>query len=168
MNRSRHVSEANWNLEEGTGMGWVSLFEPFSLRTGHSHSVGWLNRQNWPCFWPEEERTNHETTEATAKWREEHSVKERSRQWGSKILIINFPKSPAKPQCMNKWQIQSSFQFSSIQSLSPVRLCDPMDCSTPGFPVHHQLPEFSTKGKIVNWDLIGVLSEQTQVWSLTN
>ena len=20
-------------------------------------------------------------------------------------------------------------------------LCDPMDCSTPGFPVHHQLPE---------------------------
>ena len=22
-------------------------------------------------------------------------------------------------------------------------LCDPMDCSTPGFPVHHQLPEFT-------------------------
>ena len=21
--------------------------------------------------------------------------------------------------------------------------CDPMDCSTPGFPVHHQLPEFT-------------------------
>ena len=28
-----------------------------------------------------------------------------------------------------------------IHSLSPVRLCNPMDCSTPGFPVHHQLPE---------------------------
>ena len=26
-----------------------------------------------------------------------------------------------------------------IQSLSPVRLCDPMDCSTPGLPVHLQL-----------------------------
>ena len=24
-----------------------------------------------------------------------------------------------------------------------IRLCDPMDCSTPGFPVHHQLPEFT-------------------------
>ena len=30
---------------------------------------------------------------------------------------------------------------SSVQSLSPVRLCDPMDCSMPGLPVHHQLPE---------------------------
>ena len=34
-------------------------------------------------------------------------------------------------------------QFSSIQSLSHVRLCDPMNCSTPGLPVHHQLPELA-------------------------
>ena len=27
----------------------------------------------------------------------------------------------------------------SIQLLSCVTLCDPMDCSMPGFPVHHQL-----------------------------
>ena len=33
--------------------------------------------------------------------------------------------------------------FSSVQSLSHVRLCDPMNCSTPGLPVHHQLPEFT-------------------------
>ena len=32
-------------------------------------------------------------------------------------------------------------QFSSVQLLSHVRLCNPMDYSTPGFPVHHQLPE---------------------------
>ena len=31
--------------------------------------------------------------------------------------------------------------FSSVQSLSHVRLCDPMDCSTPGFPVQHELLE---------------------------
>ena len=31
------------------------------------------------------------------------------------------------------------FQFNH----SHVQLCDPMDCSTPGFPVHHQLPEFT-------------------------
>ena len=30
---------------------------------------------------------------------------------------------------------------SSVQSLSCVRLCNPMNCSTPGLPVHHQLPE---------------------------
>ena len=33
--------------------------------------------------------------------------------------------------------------ISSVQQLSHVRLCNPMDCSTPGFPVHHQLPEFT-------------------------
>ena len=30
---------------------------------------------------------------------------------------------------------------SSVQSLSRVWFCDPMNCSTPGFPVYHQLPE---------------------------
>ena len=34
-------------------------------------------------------------------------------------------------------------QFSSVQLLSHVRLCDPMNCSMPGLPVHHQLPEFT-------------------------
>ena len=29
----------------------------------------------------------------------------------------------------------------SVQSLSHVRLWDPIDCSTPGLPVHHQRPE---------------------------
>ena len=33
-------------------------------------------------------------------------------------------------------------QFSSVTKLN-LTLCDPMDCSTPGFPVHHQLPEFT-------------------------
>ena len=33
-------------------------------------------------------------------------------------------------------------QFSLVQLLqSCPALCDPMDCSMPGFPVHHQLPE---------------------------
>ena len=35
------------------------------------------------------------------------------------------------------------FQFSSVQLLSCVWLCDPMNHSTPGLPVHHQLPEFT-------------------------
>ena len=33
-------------------------------------------------------------------------------------------------------------QFSSVTQSRPTP-CDPMDCSTPGFPVHHQLPEFT-------------------------
>ena len=31
----------------------------------------------------------------------------------------------------------------SIQLLSCVPLCNPMNCSTPGFPVHHQFPELA-------------------------
>ena len=35
-------------------------------------------------------------------------------------------------------------QFSSLQPLSHVQLfCDPMNQSTPGLPVHHQLPDFT-------------------------
>ena len=33
-------------------------------------------------------------------------------------------------------------QFNSVAESCPT-LCDPMNCSTPGLPVHHQLPEFS-------------------------
>ena len=32
-------------------------------------------------------------------------------------------------------------QFSSLAQSCPT-FCDPMNHSTPGFPVHHQLPEF--------------------------
>ena len=35
-----------------------------------------------------------------------------------------------------------SFQFSSVTQSCPT-LCDPMNCSTPGLPVHHQFPEFT-------------------------
>ena len=33
-----------------------------------------------------------------------------------------------------------SYQFSSVAQ-SCLTLCNPMNCSTPGLPVHHQLPE---------------------------
>ena len=36
----------------------------------------------------------------------------------------------------------SSVQFSSVAQSCPT-LCDPMNCSTPGLPDHHQLQEFS-------------------------
>ena len=37
----------------------------------------------------------------------------------------------------------TSASISSVQLLSHVRLCDPMDCSTPGFLLHHQLLELA-------------------------
>ena len=38
--------------------------------------------------------------------------------------------------------IISSVRFSSVAQSCPT-LCDPMNRSTPGLPVHHQLPEFT-------------------------
>ena len=37
---------------------------------------------------------------------------------------------------------EQSVQFSSVTQSCPT-LCDPMNCSTPGLPVHLQLPEFT-------------------------
>ena len=38
--------------------------------------------------------------------------------------------------------LPSSVQFSSVTQSCPT-LCDPMNCSMPGLPVHHQLPKFT-------------------------
>ena len=41
------------------------------------------------------------------------------------------------------WEGSSALvQFSSVAQLCPT-LCDPTDCSTPGLPADHQLPEFT-------------------------
>ena len=47
----------------------------------------------------------------------------------------------------NRWGnsgncVRLYFQFSSVAH-SCLTLCDPMNCSTPGLHVHHQLPEFT-------------------------
>ena len=39
-------------------------------------------------------------------------------------------------------QFHNLYQFSSVTQSCPT-LCDPMNRSTPGLPVHHQLPEFT-------------------------
>ena len=46
------------------------------------------------------------------------------------IMLMCVPSMPA------------SVQFSSVAQSCPT-LCDPMNCSTPGLPVHHQLLEFT-------------------------
>ena len=49
-------------------------------------------------------------------------------------------------QVLSMWQLHwrgaDSGSVSSVAQLYPT-LCDPMDCSTPGFPVHHQLLELT-------------------------
>ena len=64
-------------------------------------------------------------------------------------MVLNLPcvrKSVSRciePQSTH-FKLFSEVPFSSVtHSLSRVRLCDPRDYSTPGLPVHHQLPELA-------------------------
>ena len=58
-----------------------------------------------------------------------------------------FPKQSLKFPMFFPWEVNEalycgSVQFSSVAQ-SCLTLCDPMNCSTPGLPVHHQLAEFT-------------------------
>ena len=68
--------------------------------------------------------------------------------WGSKVWCYK------EQYCIGTWNVRSMSQrnqFSSAAQLRPT-LCDPMDHSMPGLPVHHQLPEFTETH--VHWDAI--------------
>ena len=55
-----------------------------------------------------------------------------------RVIVLGAAKSQTTKHTGHTYFIQ----FSSVQSLSRVcTLCDPMNCSMPGFPVHHQLQE---------------------------
>ena len=43
---------------------------------------------------------------------------------------------------MKSYEVTANVQFSSVTQ-SCTTLCDPMNCSMPGLPVHHQLLEFT-------------------------
>ena len=59
-----------------------------------------------------------------------------STQWVSEktLVILCIPPLRNYLSCHN--------QFSSVAQFC-LTFCNPMDCSTPGFPVHHQLPELA-------------------------
>ena len=57
------------------------------------------------------------------------------------LVLLSFLKLQ-KLWCVSVKSKRHSVQFSSVTQSCPT-LCDPMDCSTPGLPVHHQLPEFN-------------------------
>ena len=69
----------------------------------------------------------------------------RSHGWSqSSVVAVGGPhtnKSSSKSWATSTGFI-SSVQFSSVAQ-SCATLCDPMNRSTPGLPVHHQLPEFT-------------------------
>ena len=57
------------------------------------------------------------------------------------ILILGHVQVSWSGWSLGQYHYDTDFiQFSSVAQSCPT-LCDPMNCSTPGLPVHHQLPE---------------------------
>ena len=65
--------------------------------------------------------------------------KGQSSQFSRKVVLKNVQ---TIRQLHSSPILVSSFQFSSVTQSCPT-LCNPMNHSTPGLPVHHQLPEFT-------------------------
>ena len=66
-----------------------------------------------------------------------------------RVEVINNPLTPMDSSCSQKTNKKNKSkmahwtdQVRSVAQSCPT-LCDPMDRSTPGLPVHHQLPEFT-------------------------
>ena len=57
--------------------------------------------------------------------------------------LFSFTKPETRLQCWTRRiRDDGRFQFSSVAQ-SCLTLCDPMDCSMPGLPVHHQFLDFT-------------------------
>ena len=93
---------------------WMSLF----IKTRAGIGGVWLAYWGWNFLW-------HFQQERGVYFPGEASIHERKHSRGNCVVIVF-----------------SSVQFSSVAQSCPT-LCDPMNCSTPGLPVHHQLLEFA-------------------------
>ena len=122
----------------------------FCLQYGRPGFHPWVRKIPWrrewqpiPVFlpgespWTEEpggpqsmgsQRTGH-------SWVTKHSTAHH-KLWGIKSISVSFTLSYCSRHLAWVWKWK-------WKSLSCVWLCDPTDCSTPGFLVHHHLPELA-------------------------
>ena len=67
------------------------------------------------------------------------------KHWSCSFIISPFNEHPGlifPSSCIKRILILLVDQFSSVAQSCPTP-CDPMNCSTPGLPIQHQLPEFT-------------------------
>ena len=73
-------------------------------------------------------------------------MKKETKELGTELhprkAVLKREKFPNTLTAESVPSLGSTVQFSSVAQSCPT-LCDPMNRSTPGLPVHHQLPEFT-------------------------
>ena len=88
-------------------------------------------------FFTDLQKKNHNFCGNTEDWNSQSNLDKQKQVETSTYMTSSYT---TKLQSSRQY---GSDQFSSVQLLSSVRLCDAMDYSTPGLPVHHQLPQFT-------------------------
>ena len=85
------------------------------------------------------------------------------------VFNLSFWSTVDLQRCIN---FCCSVPFSSVTQ-SCLTLCDPVDCSTPGLPVHHQLPGFTQTvhwvGDAIHFSAVSIFllySKVIQLWEL--
>ena len=110
---------------DSEGQGSVLLFMGSQSQIGLSN---WTTGLVKSTLWPKDS-----TWWFSLEWSEVYIV------WF--FFILKKTQSKISEQLNNLKTNYWHTTLSSVQSLSHVRLCNPMNCSMPGLPVHHQLPE---------------------------
>ena len=87
----------------------------------------------------EQRKSSGRTEEAEPKQKQSPVVDVSSGESKVRCCKEQYCKGPWNVRSLNQDKF-SSVPFSSVTQAC-LTLCDPMDCSMPGFPVHHQLPQ---------------------------
>ena len=90
------------------------------------------------------ERNSHSSLVGNAKWDscfDERLAVSYKTNPASHVILGIYLNGLKTYVCTKKLSTDVYCCCSVAQSF--LTLCDPMDCSTPGFPVHHQLPELA-------------------------
>ena len=119
------------------------------LEHQHAPAVQFLNffkrrgRMSLFCGSSDKSSWNHKTAQYVPHRRLWHQL--------SKVLTINYTN-------VSQTLMRTNPHFSSVAQSWPT-LCNPMNCSPPGLPVHHKLPEFTQTH--VHWVSDAILPSHT-------
>ena len=120
-----------WNTHER-----VVFLLTWQKKTVEICSAGWWGRAYWENFQP------FNTGCQNMIKGKMNGVKTKNKPWNQKINLVFLGGSCPKPQS-SAWSNGYRVGYTTSVAQSFPTLCDPMDCSMLGFPVHHQLLELA-------------------------
>ena len=140
-------SDKMWSAGEGNG-------KPLQYAC-HENPMTSMKRQNDRILKEELPRSVGAQYTTGDQWRNNNRKNEGMEPKQKQYPVVDVTGDGSKVRCYKEqycigtWNVRSmnqgkfsSVQFSSVAKSCPT-LCDPMNHSTPGLPVHHHLPEFT-------------------------